>query len=104
MKKYCGKSDVMGHGVFAVCGELFYGATHQCTSCMTGDKAPEPRELFSKVYDGESIVDLGRDIHEAFDVRFNPAMAQVTEMKSSPGFLSGKFKLVLMWEPDEENT
>lgn len=58
--------------------------------------------LFEKDYDGESIVDLGRDISECFDERFNPVAASIPEMEDSPGFYSGTFKVSVVWVPDSE--
>lgn len=57
----------------------------------------EPKVVFSKDYDGESIVDLGRDISEAFDERFNPAIVGIPEMEDSPGFWAGNFKVTIQW-------
>lgn len=57
----------------------------------------EPKILFCKDYDGESLVDLSRDITEAFDERFNPAFAGIPEMEESPGFCSGTFKVTIEW-------
>lgn len=51
--------------------------------------------LFSKEYDGESLCDLSRDIHEAFDVRLNPAVAIVPT--DEHGFQQGMFKVSVEW-------
>mgnify|MGYP001565000311 CR=1 FL=1 len=38
----------------------------------------EPILIFEQEWDGfESLYDLGRDVHEAFDRRFNPAVEQL---------------------------
>lgn len=58
--------------------------------------------IFEKEYDGESIVDLSRDISECFDERFNEAVKKIPEMKDSPGFWAGKFVVSVTWKPDEE--
>ncbi len=33
--------------------------------------------IFEKKYDGENLYDLGRDIHECFDKRFNPKVENI---------------------------
>lgn len=38
-----------------------------------------PVELFKKIYDSESIVDMFRDVFECFDVRFNPPAKNLGE-------------------------
>ena len=57
--------------------------------------------LFKKEYDGESIVDIDRDVSECFDTRFNPAAAQIPQDKH--GIQQGKFTVQISWEPDEES-
>lgn len=61
----------------------------------------EKTELFKKEYDGESIVDLYRDIGECIDGRFNPLAAQIPEMENFPGFAAGTFTVSVTWTPDE---
>lgn len=52
-------------------------------------------KLLEKEYDGESIVDMSRDIYEAFDDRFNPVISEVpTDMY---GFQTGTFKVTITW-------
>lgn len=55
--------------------------------------------LLDKKYDGESLYDVARDVHEAFDSRFTPAMAQVP--KDEHGFAQGTFTIHITWEPDQ---
>lgn len=43
---------------------------------------------FEEKYDGESIVDVSRDVWESFDSRFNPIMETVAE---DDGFYQGTF-------------
>lgn len=57
--------------------------------------------VFSKSYDGESIVDMGRDISEACDERFNPIVKTIPEMPGFPGFWDGKFTVTIIWEPED---
>lgn len=55
--------------------------------------------IFTKTYDGESIVDMGRDVHEAFDPRFNEAAKQITQ--DEHGFQTGQFVVSITWiKPD----
>lgn len=58
--------------------------------------------LYRKDYDGESIVDMGRDLSECFDPRFNPIVEEIPPMESTPDFMSGTFTLSLTWVPDEQ--
>lgn len=59
-------------------------------------------DIFKKEYDGESIVDLSRDISECLDSDFNEIVKVIPEMKDSPGFWAGKFVVSVTWKPDEE--
>lgn len=56
-------------------------------------------EIFQKEYDGESICDIQRDVHEAFDSRFNPLVAQIPQDEF--GFQQGTFTVTITWCPDE---
>lgn len=57
--------------------------------------------VLEKSYDGESIVDMSRDVHECLDERFNPVVKEIPEMDETPGFWSGAFKVSIVWEPDQ---
>lgn len=54
--------------------------------------------IFEKEYDGESLYDLGRDIHEAFNPAFNPAIDSVPQ--DVYGFQKGTFKVKVEWVPE----
>lgn len=54
-------------------------------------------ELFKKVYDGESLYDLGRDVHEAFNEDFNPIVSAVPQ--DEYGIQQGRFTVTIQWEP-----
>lgn len=51
--------------------------------------------LLDKKYDGESIVDLGRDVHEAFCPEFNPIVDTIP--KDEYNFHKGIFKVTIEW-------
>lgn len=53
--------------------------------------------LLDKQYDGESMVDVHRDVHEAFDGAFTPAANQVPH--DEHGFATGTYKVKITWEP-----
>lgn len=55
--------------------------------------------LLDKQYDGESIVDVERDVHEAFDSRFTPAAAAILSYEH--GFQKGTFRVHITWEPEK---
>ena len=56
--------------------------------------------FFDKEYDDESLYDLERDVHEAFDPRFNPAMPVLE--KDANGFTAGRYRVVMyLLEEDE---
>ena len=55
--------------------------------------------LFKKAYDGESVVDIDRDVSECFDARFNQVAAQIPQ--DEHGIQKGKFTVQITWEPDE---
>ncbi len=53
--------------------------------------------IFDKKYDGESIVDLGRDFSEMFE--FNPAADAIPV--DEYGIHKGTFKVTVVWTPEE---
>jgi hypothetical protein len=53
--------------------------------------------IFEQEYDGESIVDLERDISECFDERFNPL---VKDLPDEYGIVEGTFKVTITWYPE----
>jgi len=59
------------------------------------------KEIFSKNYDGESLYDLSRDVHEAFDPRFNDKADGIPV--DEYGFQKGSFKVTITWEADESD-
>lgn len=54
-------------------------------------------ELFKKTYDGESIVDLFRDVSEAVSEPFNPKLHSIP--KDEFGFQQGEFIVTITWNP-----
>ena len=54
--------------------------------------------LFEKEYDGESLYDLQRDVHEAFVEDFNPIMA--TLPKDKHNFTMGTFTVKIEWSSE----
>lgn len=57
-------------------------------------------EVLKKEYDGESIVDLGRDIYEAFDTEYNPIADQIPV--DTYGFQKGSFTVSIVWSGEPE--
>lgn len=51
--------------------------------------------VFEEEYSSESLYDLGRDVHEAFDERFNPIMNKIP--KDECNFHTGTFKVTIEW-------
>lgn len=58
-------------------------------------------EVFKKEYDGESIVDLGRDIYEALDTAFNPVIDLIPV--DSYGFQKGTFTVAIVWSEERSH-
>jgi len=56
-------------------------------------------ELFQKMYDGESIFDLERDVSESLSSVYNPLAAEIP--RNEYGIQEGKFKVSITWEPDD---
>lgn len=56
------------------------------------------KTIFAKEYDGESLYDLGRDIHEAFDEKFNPDVSNIPQ--DEHGFHEGSFIVTIQWKPE----
>lgn len=52
--------------------------------------------LLDKQYDGESIADVERDVYEAFDGRFTPAMDSIPT--DAHGISKGTFTVTIKWE------
>jgi hypothetical protein len=57
-----------------------------------------PVTLLDKAYDGESMVDVGRDVSEAFVEDFTPALKDLP--KDEYGFIQGSFRVRIVWAPD----
>lgn len=57
-------------------------------------------KIFEKTYDGESIVDINRDVSEALQDDFNPLMENIPS--DDHGFAFGNFKVTIEWSPTEE--
>ena len=55
-------------------------------------------KLFEKDYDGESLYDLSRDMHEAFNEDFNPISKTIPS--DEYGIHSGTFKVTIEWRPE----
>ena len=53
-------------------------------------------KLFEKTYDGQSIVDLGRDMDELFDEAYNPEL--ITIPVDENGFMAGVFIVTVRWQ------
>jgi len=51
--------------------------------------------IFKKTYDGESLYDLGRDVSEAFDEKYNPNMNGISQ--DEHGFMEGEFTVTIIW-------
>lgn len=54
--------------------------------------------IFSKTYDGESLIDLARDVDEAFDGQINSIIYSVPV--DEYGIHKGSFKVTIEWEDD----
>lgn len=54
--------------------------------------------LHQKNYDGESLQDLGRDVHECFNGDFNPPALEIPT--DEHGFHRGTFKVTVEWIPE----
>ena len=57
--------------------------------------------LFTKKYDGNSIVDIDRDVCEAFDKIFNPIAGSIPQ--DEDGFYQGEFIVSVEWVPNEQD-
>jgi hypothetical protein len=55
--------------------------------------------LLQKKYDGESCVDVGRDVSEAFVVDFTPQLSAIPH--DEYGFAKGTFTVTIEWSPHE---
>lgn len=54
--------------------------------------------LFSKKYDGESIVDMPRDVEEALDEDYNPDVLDIPV--DEHGFPTGCIKITIEWSSE----
>lgn len=55
--------------------------------------------IFEQTYSGESLVDAPRDIDEAFQEAFTPALKKIPT--DEYGFWQGSFKVTIEWIPEE---
>lgn len=58
------------------------------------------KTVFDKVYDGESLYDLSRDIGEAFIEEYNDLLKDIP--KDEYGIQSGTFTVKAEWKPSNE--
>lgn len=58
--------------------------------------------LFQKEYDGESIVDFGRDMSEALLPEYNPRVIGLPS--DEHGFAVGTFEVTIEWIPPARNS
>ena len=58
-------------------------------------------ELFKKIYDGESIVDISRDIDEAFNPNFNTLAKNIPQDKY--GIQLGEFVVTIQYNINTDN-
>ncbi|MCH9739491.1 MAG: hypothetical protein K0U38_01430 [Epsilonproteobacteria bacterium] len=58
--------------------------------------------IFKETYSSESLYDLGRDIGEAIDERFNDKMKDLPRMKDYPEFNRGEFVVTVVWKDNPE--
>lgn len=76
----------------------YYGRSEAHVAAKPVPKELTPFNLFTKVYDGfEDAYDISRDVHEAFDARFNEMAARL------PGEFQGKLTLTLWYSPSEDD-
>ena len=54
--------------------------------------------ILEKTYDGESIVDINRDVSEMFDEEFDPRIETIP--KDKHGFMKGTFVVTVEWIPE----
>jgi hypothetical protein len=54
--------------------------------------------ILEKTYDGESIVDLDRDVSEMFDEEFDPRIETIP--RDEYNFMKGTFKVTVEWIPE----
>lgn len=52
-------------------------------------------KTFEKLYDGESIYDVQRDVIESFDAKFNPIVKDIPQ--DEHGFQLGTFRVTIEW-------
>ena len=58
------------------------------------------KQIYSQTYCGEDLYDVERDVSEAFDALFNPA---VKDIPVDDGNLqTGVFTITITWEGDDE--
>lgn len=57
-------------------------------------------EVFKKEYDGESIVDLDRDISEASLAEYNPVIDLIPV--DAYGFQKGTFTVTIVWSEEQK--
>jgi hypothetical protein len=55
--------------------------------------------LLDKIYDGESICDISRDVHEAFIADFTPNIKNIPVNEDY--IQKGSFRVLIVWNSDE---
>jgi hypothetical protein len=65
---------------------------------MSIDEHTTSVNIMHKVYDGESIVDMGRDVSEAIDGEYNDIIDQIPT--DEHGFMRGRIRVTIEWLDD----
>lgn len=55
-------------------------------------------KIFEKIYDGESLYDLGRDMEEAIIEEYNPLISDIPFDEN--GMQKGRFIVSIVWEEE----
>lgn len=100
----CGGTNKIGRG--STDGGYISVCFTECSECGHKDfwayghfESENKVEIFKQKYDGEGIVDIGRDIYEAFDFRFNEKANAITA--DEHGIPKGHFIVTLEYFPEK---
>lgn len=75
------------------------GGTEESCPCAPG-YGVKTLTLHDKKYSSEELSDLSRDVHEAFDERFQPLNSQIPQAEY--GFTHGTYHVTITWVDDAD--
>lgn len=57
------------------------------------------KTILNRTYNQDQLKELNRDLHDAFNPRFNRNFRQIVDKEFYPSGPHGEFRVLITWEP-----